>query len=92
MQLSDIGAGAPALSNAALYTELTTALPDTVPTCIGVTLVVPSHTDTSIILKKVSATPTCGAQMPFGCGASGTCLTTDQINVISSWIAGGALH
>ena len=91
VKLSDNFAGATPLSDADLYTTLTTALPGTVPSCIGQLLVVPNSVADSVIVSKVSsATPVCGAQMPFNCATIGNanapCLTSDEINVITAWI------
>ena len=58
----------------------------------GLPLVVPGNAAMSLLVEKVeSATPPCGAQMPFECGAGATpCLTAAQIQEIVDWINGGA--
>jgi hypothetical protein len=92
VKLSDNFTGATTLSDADLYAALTNPLPGTVPSCATNTLIVPNNTADSFILTKLSSTPTCGVQMPAGCAASSTCLTSDQLNIISAWITAGAPH
>ena len=53
----------------------------------AVPLVVPGHPEQSLFYTKLTATPPCGARMPFGGGA----LPDAQIEMVRSWIAAGAL-
>jgi hypothetical protein len=59
---------------------------------LGFTLVVPGDAATSLLVEKVeSATPPCGSEMPFGCGAGAlACLSAAQVQEITDWINGGA--
>ena len=54
--------------------------------CMGKSLVVPGHPETSLFLQKLSPTPPCGNRMPLG----GTAFTDAQLEIIRSWIAAGA--
>ena len=55
--------------------------------CKGQSAVVPGHPEQSLFYTKLTATPPCGARMPFGGGA----LPDAQIEMVRSWIAAGAL-
>jgi hypothetical protein len=55
--------------------------------CAGRTLVVPGEPDSSLFLQKVTASPPCGDHMPLG----GDPLPVDQVEMIRSWIAAGAM-
>lgn len=80
-----------------LYTVLTTAIPSSVMHCKGTTLVVPNDVAGSFLVSVVKGAAMCknnGAnenipKMPDNCQGN-TCLTTAQINTISSWIMAGA--
>ena len=91
MKLSDVGTGTTALSDAELYASLTSALPVSVPSCSAQILVLPNNADGSVLVSKLSsATPVCGAQMPFNCATTnGPCLTSDQVNIVKAWINAG---
>jgi hypothetical protein len=54
--------------------------------CTGHPLVVPGKPEESLLYVKLTATPPCGARMPFGNGA----LPEAQIEMVRSWIAAGA--
>jgi hypothetical protein len=54
--------------------------------CAGKALVVPGKPEESLLYTKLSATPPCGAEMPFGGGA----LPEAQVEMVRSWIAAGA--
>ena len=54
--------------------------------CSGKDLVVPGKPEASLLYTKLTATPPCGARMPFGGGA----LPDAQIEMVRSWIAAGA--
>ena len=54
--------------------------------CGGKPLVVPGSPETSLFFQKITGTPPCGAHMPLG----GSSLTAAQVEMIHSWIAGGA--
>lgn len=53
----------------------------------GGLIVAPGDPDASVLMKKLRGEPGVGAQMPF----HPTPLTEHQVDVIASWIAGGAL-
>lgn len=53
--------------------------------CMGKTYVVPGDSQNSMLIHKLSATPSCGARMPIG-----TPLTDAQIAQIGAWIDMGA--
>jgi hypothetical protein len=55
--------------------------------CTHQTLVVPGKPDESLFLQKLSPNPPCGSRMPVG----GKVLPDDQLAMIRSWIAAGAL-
>jgi hypothetical protein len=59
---------------------------------LGFTLVVPGDAAMSLLVEKVeSATPPCGSEMPFGCGAGGVaCLSAAQVQEVADWVNGGA--
>lgn len=44
----------------------------------------------SLIVKKITGTQTCGAQMPFGCTPGVDCVPQNQIDLIRDWINAGA--
>ena len=97
VKLSANWSGTTTLSDADLYTTLTTALPGTVPTCSTMVLVAPSDLANSFIVTKVSsAVPGCGGQMPVGCATAGSvaapCLTAGEIGIITGWINANAPH
>ena len=54
--------------------------------CMSKMLVVPKKPDESLMLQKLSPNPPCGSRMPIG----GTPFTDTQLEMIRSWIAGGA--
>jgi len=54
--------------------------------CSGKALVVPGKPEESLFYTKLTASPPCGARMPFGGGA----LPDTQIEMVRSWIAAGA--
>jgi hypothetical protein len=54
--------------------------------CKGKKLVEPYHPEDSLLLDKVSGSPTCASQMPLG----GMALSASQVELIRSWIAAGA--
>jgi hypothetical protein len=54
--------------------------------CAGKSLVVPGKPEESLLYTKLTATPPCGARMPFGGGA----LPEAQLEMVRSWIAAGA--
>ena len=57
----------------------------------GLKLVVPGDAAMSLLAEKVeSAHPSCGTEMPFGCGGSTPCLSAAQVQEIADWINGGA--
>jgi hypothetical protein len=54
--------------------------------CMQRTIVDPGKPDDSLMLLKLSPNPPCGSRMPIG----GTPFTDTQLEMIRSWIAGGA--
>lgn len=80
-----------------LYSVLTTAIPTSVQHCKGTTLVVPNDVAGSFLVSVVKGAAMCKnnganeniAKMPDNCMGN-SCLTTAQINTISSWIMAGA--
>ena len=54
--------------------------------CMPRELVVPGKPDMSLILQKLLPTPPCGVRMPNG----GKQFTEAQLDMVRSWIAGGA--
>jgi hypothetical protein len=54
--------------------------------CSGKALIVPGKPEESLFYTKLTGTPPCGAQMPFGGGA----LPDAQVEMVRSWIAAGA--
>jgi cytochrome c553 len=57
----------------------------------GLKLVVAGDAAMSLLVEKVaSAQPPCGAQMPYGCGGPGPCLSPAQVQEIADWINSGA--
>jgi hypothetical protein len=54
--------------------------------CTSKTYVVAGQPDMSLLMQKLSPTPPCGSRMPLG----GTAFTDAQLEMIRSWIAGGA--
>jgi len=81
------------VADADLYNRLTTPLPPTVPTCAGMTLVVPGSPMASFILQKTAAMPPCGNRMPLRCDdpmSVRACLSDLTVALISAWIANGA--
>jgi len=71
-----------------LYDRLTQPL--TEPECDGFTLVIPKNPEQSLLPRIVSDKPPCAARMPYGCDASGTCLSETHIGLIEDWIEAGA--
>ena len=55
--------------------------------CHGTILVVPGHPESSLLLDKLSESPSCGSRMPLG----GDPLSAAQLETVRSWIAAGAL-
>ena len=55
--------------------------------CSGKAYVVPGDPDHSLLLKKLTL-PECGDRMPLG----GDPLTPEQLEMIRSWIAAGAMN
>ena len=55
--------------------------------CAGQDLVVPGDPDNSVFYVKLLANPGCGERMPLGGGD----LPAEQIMMVRSWIAAGAL-
>ena len=55
--------------------------------CEGRTYVVPGDSASSLLYLKLLANPVCGERMPLGGGA----LPAAQIEMVRSWIDGGAL-
>lgn len=54
--------------------------------CMQMPLVVAGKPEMSLLYLKLTPTPPCGVRMPNG----GKGLTDDQVEVVRSWIAGGA--
>lgn len=70
----------------AAYAALTTGT-STSRDCAGGAYVVPGDPESSLFYTKLLAHPTCGERMPLGGGA----LPADQLEMVRSWIAAGAL-
>jgi len=56
--------------------------------CAGKPLVVPHEPGASLFLDKLAAKPTCGDRMPLG----GMALSDDELELVRSWIAAGAIN
>jgi hypothetical protein len=56
--------------------------------CGGRPLVVPGQPDMSLFLQKLGPNPPCGSRMPIG----GMPLSGEQLEMIRSWIAAGAMN
>lgn len=54
--------------------------------CGGKTLVVPYHPEDSLLLDKLTGTPSCGDRMPLG----GMALSDAELELVRSWIEAGA--
>lgn len=54
--------------------------------CGGKPMVVPGDPEGSLFYEKMTAIPPCGGHMPLG----GDPLTAEQLDMVRSWIAGGA--
>jgi hypothetical protein len=54
--------------------------------CMNKILVAPGQPDSSLFYLKLTATPPCGVRMPNG----GNAFTSDQLEMVRSWIAAGA--
>src|SRR3984957_10206527 len=85
-----VGGGAPEglrLDAADAY-NLLVGVPSTeVPSLMRVK---PGDPDNSYIIQKLEGHAAVGAQMPFGCPTTQTCLTTSTIAFIRQWITDGA--
>jgi hypothetical protein len=90
------------ITSDALYTRLTTPLPNTTAHCVGNTLIVPNMPTMSLLVQavtgpgKISCNKSGGgtemiARMPDDCPtATRPCLTDAQIKLISDWVSAGA--
>ena len=56
--------------------------------CAGKPLVVPFHSEQSLLLDKLMAKPSCGDRMPLG----GMQLSDAELEVVRSWIDAGAMN
>jgi hypothetical protein len=56
--------------------------------CMAMPLVVPNQPEMSLFYLKLTPTPPCGVRMPNG----GSGLSDAQIELVRSWIAGGAMN
>jgi hypothetical protein len=56
--------------------------------CMSLPLVMPFHPEMSLFYLKLTATPPCGIRMPNG----GRALSDAQLEMVRSWIAGGAMN
>jgi hypothetical protein len=78
-------------SQAAAYTSLQQNAAGVSCGTSGLKLVVPGDAAMSVLFQKIdSANPPCGAQMPFGCAGTKSCLTAAQVTEIENWINEGA--
>jgi hypothetical protein len=78
-------------SQAAAYANLQESAAGVACNTSGLKRVVPGDAATSVLFEKVaSANPSCGAQMPFGCAGTGTCLSAAKVKDIEDWINDGA--
>jgi hypothetical protein len=62
--------------------------PSTSSKCPGWVQVVPGHPEKSLFYLKLTASPPCAGRMSLG----GDPLTDDQLEMVRSWIAAGAMN
>ncbi|HYP86786.1 MAG TPA: hypothetical protein VEQ59_01500 [Polyangiaceae bacterium] len=81
-----------------LYTNLTTAIPDTKAHCVGDKPVVPGDAANSLLYKAIQGSTSCTkkgggteqiGKMPDNCSGA-SCLSAAQIKLIGDWITAGA--